>query len=42
MAIVKIFNFRISNVEMFFVDKPKRSHRVDYSAMAKDHQAKKS
>ena len=23
--------------ELFFVDKPKRSHRVDYSAMAKGH-----
>ena len=28
--------------ELFFVDKPKRSHRVDYSAMAKSHQAKES
>ena len=32
----------IDGVELFFVDKPKRSHRVDYSAMAKSHQAKKS
>ena len=24
-----------NDVELFFVDKPKRSHRVDYSAMAK-------
>ena len=23
--------------DLFFVDKPKRSHRVDYSAMAKGH-----
>ena len=31
-----------NDVELFFVDKPKRSHRVDYSAMAKGHKAKKS
>ena len=29
-------------LELFFVDKPKRSHRVDYCAMAKAHKAKKS
>ena len=27
----------IDDVELFFVDKPKRSQRVDYSAMAKGH-----
>ena len=32
----------IDDVELFFVDKPKRSQRVDYSAMAKGHSAKKS
>ena len=42
MAIVKTFKLRNSNVKMFFVDKPKKSHRVDYSAMTKSHQAKKS
>ena len=43
-AVVKIFKLRnlireedIDGVELFFVDKPKRSHRVDYSAMAKGH-----
>ena len=40
MAIVKTFKLRNSNVEMFFVDNPKRSHRVDYSAMALGQKAK--
>ena len=26
-----------NDVELFFADKPKRSHRVDYSAMDKAH-----
>ena len=33
---------KTNDVELFFVDKLKRSHRVDYSAMAKAHKAKKS
>jgi hypothetical protein len=33
---------KTNDVELFFVDKPKMSHRVDYSAMAKGHKAKKS
>ena len=33
---------REEDIEMIFVDKPKRSHRVDYSAMTKGHQTKKS
>ena len=40
-AILKIFKLRNGKknkpFELFFVDKPKRSHRVDYSAMAKGH-----
>ena len=40
-AILKIFKSRNSkknnHLKLFFVDKTKRSYRVDYSAMAKGH-----
>ena len=33
---------KTNDVKFFFLDKPKWSHRVDYSAMTKAHEAKKS
>ena len=32
---------KTNDVELLFVNKQKRSHRVDYSAMVKGHKAKK-
>ena len=32
---------KTNDVKLLFVDKPKRSHRADYSAMATSHKAKK-